>query len=77
MSDSAEGCASFWLRRIYNHNPFYVISAALVIYGLHVSFAGRLDPTQGWLLVRLLAGYALMLAGAGIALVAWGFLLAA
>jgi hypothetical protein len=72
MSPSAEGCASFWLRRIYNHNPFYVISAALVMYGLHVSFAGRLDPTQGWLLVRLLAGYALMLAGAGIAIVRLG-----
>jgi hypothetical protein len=72
MSDSDEGCASFWLRRIYNHNPFYVISAALVMYGLHVSFAGRLDPTQGWLLVRLLAGYALMLAGAGIAIVRLG-----
>lgn len=72
MSDPTWSSASFWLRRIYNHNPFYVISAALVIYGLHVSFAGRLDPTEGWLLVRLLAGYTLMLAGAGIAVVRLG-----
>src|SRR5690349_18747677 len=67
-----QNCARSWLQLVYNHNPFYVISAALVLYGLNLSFGGSLDPTRGWLLMRLLAGYTLMLAGAGIAIVRWG-----
>jgi NADH:ubiquinone oxidoreductase subunit K len=72
MATIGPQCANSWLRFIYTHNPFYVISAALVLYGLHVSFAGSLEPTEGWLLMRLLAGYTLMLAGAGIAVVKLG-----
>jgi hypothetical protein len=61
-----------WWRFLYNHNPFYVVSALLTLYGLHVSFADGLDPTQGWLLMRLLAGYALLLAAAAILIVRYG-----
>lgn len=61
-----------WWRFLYNHNPFYVVSALLTLYGLHVSFADSLDPTQGWLLMRLLAGYTLLLAAAAILIVRYG-----
>ena len=61
-----------WWQVLYNHNPFYVISALLTLYGLHVSFADGLDPTQGWLLMRLLAGYTLLLAAAAILIVRYG-----
>ena len=61
-----------WWRWLYNHNPFYVVSALLTLYGLHISFADSLDPTQGWLLMRLLAGYTLLLAAAAILVVRYG-----
>jgi len=64
--------AQDWWRVLYNHNPFYVISALLTLYGLHVSFADGLDPTQGWLLMRLLVGYMLLLAAAAILIVRYG-----
>lgn len=60
------------VRVLYNHNPFYVISAALVLYGLQVSFAGSFQPTQGWLLLKLLGGYTCLLALAGIVIVRLG-----
>jgi hypothetical protein len=57
------------LRYFYNHNPFYVISAALVLGGLHVLFHDRdavAHPNaltfNSWLLLGVLGGYALLLA---------------
>jgi hypothetical protein len=61
-----------WVRFVYNHNPFYVVSAALVLYGLHVSFAGSLDPVAGWTFTQLLIGYTLLLAFTSIVIVRLG-----
>jgi hypothetical protein len=61
-----------WLRFIYNHNPFYVISACLVLYGLHVSFNGSDANLDGWLLFKLLSGYAFLLVLSAILIVRVG-----
>ncbi|HVX10676.1 MAG TPA: hypothetical protein VHC22_05810 [Pirellulales bacterium] len=49
-------------RFLYNHNPFYVISAALVLYGLRVSFLGG-DAFQTRALILGLMSFALLLSG--------------
>lgn len=54
----AHGVARF----LYNHNPFYVISAALVLYGLRISFLGG-DAFQTRALIGGLMAFALLLAG--------------
>ena len=64
--------AKGWVRFLYNHNPFYVVSAVLVLYGLHVSFADNLEPTEGWLFTRLFMGYMLLLAAAAVLVVRLG-----
>ena len=53
---------------LYTHNPFYLLSASLVLYGLHVTFGER-NHTAGaaaienvWLLAGSLCGYTLLLA---------------
>ncbi len=51
------------VRSLYTHNPFYLLSAFLILYGLHVSFrpeAGQL--INPWALMGALCGYALLLA---------------
>lgn len=51
------------VRVLYVHNPFYLISAGLMLYGLHVAFrpaAGQL--INPWALMAALCGYTLLLA---------------
>jgi hypothetical protein len=72
MLGECHDCTRPWFRFVYNHNPFYVISAVLVLYGLHVSFAGNLDPTEGWKFTQLLMGYILMLAATSVIVVRLG-----
>ena len=50
-----------WLRFICIHNPFYLISACLVLYGLHISFDGLGGAGAGWQLMAYLCGYATLL----------------
>src|SRR5215469_14944399 len=50
------------VRFLYNHNPFYVISAALVLYGLRLSFLGG-DAFQTRAMIIGLMAFALILAG--------------
>src|SRR6476620_11852100 len=72
MLGECQDCTRPWFRFVYNHNPFYVISAVLVLYGLHVSFADNLDPTQGWKFTQLLMGYILLLAATSVVVVRLG-----
>jgi hypothetical protein len=72
MADCLTPRSRWWLKFVCTHNPCYVISALLVLYGLHLSFADGLDPARGWLLLRLIAGYVLLLAAAAIAVVRLG-----
>lgn len=56
------GSTSGVLRFIYNQNPFYLISACLVLHGISTTFrpdGAAMDP---WLLAGLLGGYAALLA---------------
>ena len=55
-----------------NHNPFYVISAALVLYGIHRSFQGAPEVAESWTLMKLLGGYSLLLAISGALIVRLG-----
>jgi hypothetical protein len=72
MQAECHRCAKGWMRFLYNHNPFYVVSAVLVLYGLHVSFADSLEPTEGWLFTQLFMGYMLLLAAAALLVVRLG-----
>lgn len=50
------------VRLLYTHNPFYAISAALVFWGMRISFdVHGVRFASGWLLVGL-TGYTLLLA---------------
>jgi hypothetical protein len=51
------------LHSLYTHNPFYLLSAGLILYGLQVSFrpeAGQL--VNPWALMIALCGYSVLLA---------------
>ena len=61
-----------WIRFLWNHNPFYVISAFLVLYGIQVTFRDGAQLAEGWLLLRLLGGYTLLLVGAGVLIIRVG-----
>src|SRR6185312_13115462 len=57
------------LRWICTKNPFYAISAALVLLGLWVSFGNQAEEAETWFLMGGLAGYTLLLAGTAFMLV--------
>jgi hypothetical protein len=62
-----------WLvLRLSNDNPFYVLSALLVLLGLWTSFGAQVRPEQTWALMFGLAGYTLLLAGPACLLVRFG-----
>ena len=60
-------------RFIYTHNPFYLISTALVLYGLQLSFdsAGQ-QPQTAWALAAALAAYTTLLGFTGFLVVRLG-----
>ncbi|HEY3964979.1 MAG TPA: hypothetical protein VGM05_10550 [Planctomycetaceae bacterium] len=61
------------LRNLYTNNPFYLVSAGLILYGLHVSFrpeAGQL--INPWALMGLLCGYAVILAATAYLMIRYG-----
>jgi hypothetical protein len=65
------------LRFVYANNPFYLISAALVLYGFHLSFNPEIDPYDPFshspqLLFTGLVGFTLLMAGACVLLVRLG-----
>lgn len=54
-----------WVRRIYPHNPLYLVSAWVVLHGVSVAFRGDLSLRLNELMTPLLCGYILMLVCAG------------
>jgi hypothetical protein len=56
-------------RWIATNNPFYAISAVLVLWGLWASFGNQNDAIETWLLMGSLAGYTLLFAGTAFVLV--------
>ncbi len=49
-------------RWVCTKNPFYAISAALVLLGLWISFGNQTEDLENWLLMGGLAGHTLLLA---------------
>jgi hypothetical protein len=59
----APGCFGAPLRWLYNNNPFYLISAGMLIYGLNVMFASReMTSDLSWTIMIILASFILLLA---------------
>jgi len=63
---------SHLMRLLYSHNPFYCISAFLVLWGLKKSFHLHGATLQPELLMSGLAGYTLLLAAVGCLLIRAG-----
>lgn len=60
-------------RFLYNHNPFYLLSAFLVLYGLQTAFQdGGSAPDAAWMLAASLCGYTLLLAVTACLVVRFG-----
>ena len=59
-------------RLLYTQNPFYLISALLVLYGIYVALGPESGMGGGWLLLGLLGGYTLALTLAGLVIVRFG-----
>jgi hypothetical protein len=57
----------FWW--VCTKNPFYAISAALVLLGLWISFGNQTEQLETWLLMGGLAGHTLLLAVTALVLV--------
>ena len=61
--------AHHFLRFLWTSNPFYVVSAALFLIGLKLSFGAQAREVDSWALMGGLAGYTLLLASAALLLV--------
>lgn len=61
-----------FVKLLYNHNPFYLISAALILYGFRNSFQESTLGENPWLLVGLFSGYITLLAFTGWLIVKFG-----
>lgn len=59
-------------RMLYNHNPFYLISAALVLFGLQRSMAAVVDWKEDAWTIGVLFGYTILLAVVAVAVVRFG-----
>jgi len=61
------------LSYLYNHNPFYVISAVLMLYAVRSAYGTiEIGAINCWVMMGVLAGYTLLLAGIGVLIVRWG-----
>ena len=57
---------------LYTHNPFYLISASCVLFGLRTLFNDTSTGDQVWQLALSLSGYTLLLTATAIAIVRFG-----
>jgi hypothetical protein len=69
---SRAGGARGVIRWVCTSNPFYVLSAALFLAGLRVSFGDQTQEVDTWALMGGLAGYTLLLAVTACLLVRFG-----
>ncbi len=72
MSGSSGYTCGGLSRFFYTHNPFYLVSALLVLVGLHKGLSDDSSLTGGWLLMSVLCGYTLLLVIAGYTIVRYG-----
>jgi hypothetical protein len=60
------------LRALYRNNPFYLVSALLVLFGLKAVFPPEGSPAYDWALMGLLAAYTSLLAATACLIVRLG-----
>ena len=72
MKSSSSIPLSSVLKFVYIHNPFYLISACLVLYGLRQAFYADGTLTGGWLMMGLLCAYTVLLALTGFVVIRLG-----
>jgi hypothetical protein len=61
------------VKYLYIHNPFYAISAVLMLYAIRAAYeALGSQASNCWLMTGGLAGYTLLLAAIGVWIVRWG-----
>lgn len=69
MSNSRASLA----RWLWNHNPFYVISALLMLYGVGTAYGEQnIGAIDCWKMTGILGSYTLLLAVIGVLIVRWG-----
>ena len=58
---------------LWNHNPFYVISALMMLFGVRQSY-GRIEigTIDCWMMMGILGTYTVVLAAVGVLIVRWG-----
>ena len=62
-----------WITFLYNHNPFYLISCCLILFGLKSAIEDQNGPIlDPWILAALLAGYTAALAVTAVLIVRIG-----
>jgi hypothetical protein len=60
------------LKYVYTHNPFYAISAVLMLYATQAAYAKlELAASNWWMMTGVLAAYTLVLATIGVWIVRW------
>jgi hypothetical protein len=67
-----ESAAVTLKRWLYHGNPFYLVSAALVLLGLNLAFGASADTADPWMLLQLFVGYTIVIAAAGFVVVRLG-----
>ncbi|MDB5385901.1 MAG: hypothetical protein JWM11_1547, partial [Planctomycetaceae bacterium] len=61
------------VRFLYNHNPFYLISAACIVYTLKLAFRpGEVAYIDPWALMASIGGYTILMAVTGFLIVKLG-----
>lgn len=61
------------LTRLYNHNPFYAISAALMLFAVRNAYGRQeIGAINCWVLLGVLGGYTAILGLIGVLIVRWG-----
>ena len=61
------------LKWLYNHNPFYFISALLMLYSVRTAYGElRIGYINTWIMMGVLAGYTALLATIGVLIVRRG-----
>ncbi len=61
------------VRWLYTHNPFYAISAALMLYAVRAGYGKlQIGSINCWVMMGVLAAYTLLLAGVGVCIVRLG-----
>jgi hypothetical protein len=72
MANSSAITLGSLTRLLYTHNPFYLVSALLVLVGLHEALFADRSVTGGWLMMGVLCGYTLLLVVAGCTIIRCG-----